>query len=399
MDLASLVAAEEQGVDGILVGGDIAFSGEKSQYEDAHAWLERLMKVSHCPAGGVWMVPGNHDVDWSVIDNSKSLRDFRNEAREAAVEEIDPFLNDRMAIDVAGAVLLEPMREYNNFAGNWGCETQPKELEWYDPLGSLDGTPVKLCGLNSAFISDRNDARDEEAPNLVLGSHQCKVKEEHGEIRIVLCHHPPGRIRDWTRVATYLKRAHLLLFGHEHEFRLDQRGQRGQAWIHAGAVVPEQGGHRLAAYNLLQLDLEADDLLLRIESRIWSDEKKRFVAAAENPEPIIVARDLRSLEETAMDIPAKEDRDEEDQPLAATPLSPPEEDQPATSIDQQARLRQIAVAYLSTSATKRLDIAKRLGVLEDSDLEIPSDRVRYGTILRRIRDADKVDKLAEELGI
>jgi hypothetical protein len=100
-----------------------------------------------------------------------------------------------------------------------------------------------------------------------------------------------------------------------------------------------------------------------------------------------------------MDIPAKEDRDEEDQPLAATPLSPPEEDQPATSIDQQARLRQIAVAYLSTSATKRLDIAKRLGVLEDSDLEIPSDRVRYGTILRRIRDADKVDKLAEELGI
>ena len=400
VDLAALVAAEEQGVDGILVGGDIAFSGDKTQYDDAHNWLERLMKVSGCPAGGVWMVPGNHDVSWPIVASSKSLRDFRSAVRKAALEGIDPLLNDRMAIDVAGAVLLEPMREYNYFAKDWGCETQPTELEWYDPLGSLDGTPVKLCGLNSAFISDGSDARDDEEPNLVLGSQQCKVKEEHGDIRIVLCHHPPGRLRDWTKVAAYLKRAHVLLFGHEHTFRLEQQSPRGQAWIHAGAVGPDQGGHRLATYNLLQLDLEADDLTLRIESRIWDEDKKRFVAAVQDPEPVVIARDLRSLDEIEMDTPVIGDGDEgEKSPMAATPLSPSEKDQPAISINQQARLRQIAVAYMSISATARLDIAKRLGVLEDSDLEIPSDRERYGTILRRIRDTNKVDKLAEELGI
>jgi predicted MPP superfamily phosphohydrolase len=399
VDLASLVDADGQAVDGIVVGGDIAFSGDSSQYEDAREWLGRLMAASSCPAGGVWVVPGNHDVEWPIIENSKILKDFRDEVRGVAVEKVDPLLNERMAIDAAGTVLLEPLREYNHFAGEWGCQTAAVELEWYDPLGSLEGMPVRLCGLNSAFISDQNDARDDEDPNLVLGSQQCKVKEEHGEIRIVLCHHPPTRLRDWSRVDPYLRRAHLLLFGHDHDFRCEQQGPRGQAWIHAGAVVPEQGSHRLATYNLLRLELDSEDLILRIESRIWSDQHKRFVAAVQDPEPIAIARDLRSLGDMKMEEPAEKEMEEPDQPIAATPLAPKDEGQPALSVNEHARLRQIAVAFMSAPATTRLDIAKQLGVLEDADLEMPADRERYGTILRRIRDEGKVDQLAEELGI
>lgn len=394
VDLASLVEVEGQGIDGILVGGDVAFKGERTQYEDALGWLRRLIDVSGCPSGGVWMVPGNHDVDWSIVDTSSIIKGFHREVREADLDVLDQLLNERMAIDAAGAGLIEPFREYNHFAREWGCETAAVEPEWYDPLGSMDGTPVKLCGLNSAFISDSNDAQDEKIPNLVLGGHQCKVKEEHGEIRIVLCHHPPKWLRDWDRVAAYFERAHLLLFGHEHDFRCEQQGERGQVWIHAGAVIPEAGGNRAATYNLLRLGLDGDDLGLTVQSRVWSEESKRFISGTGDPETFTIACDLRTLGE--MEKPSRVEGKKEE-PMAATPLAPRIGKEPEVSIDQQARLREIAVAYMSAPATTRIEIARRLGVLENADLELLTDRERYGTILARIRDKGLTDRLAEEL--
>ncbi len=398
VDLASLVEVEGEGVDGILVGGDIAFEGAQTQYADALDWLKRLIDVSGCPSGGVWMVPGNHDVEWSTVDTSPIISAFHREVRETDLDGVDPLLNVRMAIDAAGAGLIEPFREYNHFAGEWGCETAAKELEWYDPLGSMDGIPVKLCGLNSAFISDKDDAQDEENPNLVLGSHQCKVKEEHGEIRIVLCHHPPKWLRDWESVAAYFKRAHLLLFGHEHKFRCEQQGERGQVWIHAGAVIPGEGGNRVATYNFLRLGLDGDDdVKLTVQSRIWSEQAKRFVSEVGDPGPFTIARDLRTLGE--MEKPSQAEEKPDDEPIAATPLAPRPGEETEVSIDQQARLREIAVAYMSAPATTRIEIARRLGVLKDADLELPTDRERYGTILARIRDKGLTDRLAEELAI
>ncbi len=56
--------------EGILVGGDIAHSGRKEEYEIAREWLNSFCGRLGCETDDVWVVPGNHDVDRSVLEGS-----------------------------------------------------------------------------------------------------------------------------------------------------------------------------------------------------------------------------------------------------------------------------------------------------------------------------------------
>src|SRR6218665_2736629 len=67
MDLPNRKAA------GILVTGDLAFSGKKSEYDLAGAWLDRLTAAAGCDRTAVMMVPGNHDIDLSTIKRGTEL--------------------------------------------------------------------------------------------------------------------------------------------------------------------------------------------------------------------------------------------------------------------------------------------------------------------------------------
>jgi 3',5'-cyclic AMP phosphodiesterase CpdA len=58
------------GVDAILVTGDIAYAAEGEEYGAAHEWLKQLCGVVKCEPRHVWMVPGNHDVQQSVVRKS-----------------------------------------------------------------------------------------------------------------------------------------------------------------------------------------------------------------------------------------------------------------------------------------------------------------------------------------
>lgn len=219
-DVKHLLAADEKPADGILVGGDVAFSGHRDQYALAHEWLERLREASGCPEGAVWAVPGNHDVDRDEVDRSHILRDFRTAVRDCVLQDLDGLLSERLAKDGAGETLVNPLKAYNDFAFNFGCATSSRHPYWWDAPFRLGDMPVLLWGLNSALVSDSVDAGgdSEQDANLVLGSHQCKVREEPGEIRIVLCHHPPSWLRDWERVEPFLERGHVVLWGHEHSY-------------------------------------------------------------------------------------------------------------------------------------------------------------------------------------
>ncbi len=60
---AAEMSKQQGGVDGILVSGDIAFSGQQSEYKTAHEWLKTLCLQTNCSFSNIWTVPGNHDVD------------------------------------------------------------------------------------------------------------------------------------------------------------------------------------------------------------------------------------------------------------------------------------------------------------------------------------------------
>src|SRR5688572_22931427 len=74
---------------GILVAGDIAFSGQRDEYDRAGAWLGVLANLVRCPQENVWCVPGNHDVDRQVITGRRTVRDLHSRLRTDALSTID----------------------------------------------------------------------------------------------------------------------------------------------------------------------------------------------------------------------------------------------------------------------------------------------------------------------
>ena len=58
-----------ENIHGILVTGDIAFSGEGGDYQNALDWLGRLCDSLDCPRENVWTTPGNHDVIRGTMSN------------------------------------------------------------------------------------------------------------------------------------------------------------------------------------------------------------------------------------------------------------------------------------------------------------------------------------------
>lgn len=49
---------------GVLVTGDVAFSGQCAEYERAASWLLEFCRAVGCPEENVWVVPGNTSSLW-----------------------------------------------------------------------------------------------------------------------------------------------------------------------------------------------------------------------------------------------------------------------------------------------------------------------------------------------
>ena len=82
------------GATGVLVTGDIAFSGQKAEYDRAGSWLVEFCCAVGCPDESVWVVPGNHDVDRKVANNKvtkmihESIRAKQGPALDTELREI-----------------------------------------------------------------------------------------------------------------------------------------------------------------------------------------------------------------------------------------------------------------------------------------------------------------------
>src|SRR5258706_16467623 len=62
VDLDSLLGGNKA-LDLILINGDTAYSGKKEEYDDAVAWIDRIIAVGRCDVNAVLVIPGNHDID------------------------------------------------------------------------------------------------------------------------------------------------------------------------------------------------------------------------------------------------------------------------------------------------------------------------------------------------
>tara|TARA_R110002073_G_scaffold332412_2_gene518476 strand:+ start:19610 stop:20998 length:1389 start_codon:yes stop_codon:yes gene_type:complete len=269
----------------IFISGDIAYSGVRPQYDIAREWLNtRLCKRVGSDPASIWAVPGNHDVDQSIIEQKPSFRDVRQRLRECDVDAIESTLADRLA---EPELFYDPLAEYNRFALEIGCDTHVGEPIWRtgDEFRLNDGSILRVYGLNSSLISDSNDHPD--TGKMVLGKYQCKIPQLSGVANMIVCHHPFDWIRDADEVERMLQpRSSLQLFGHKHSHKL-KKVDDALLQVSAGAVHPSRSESGWEPrFNWLSLCVEENgssrSLRVDVYPRIWNPNTQSFTADAIN---------------------------------------------------------------------------------------------------------------------
>jgi predicted MPP superfamily phosphohydrolase len=201
----------------LCISGDIAFKGIKSDYDEASAWLRKLLADLKLSADHVLICAGNHDIDRTKV----------NYARPSNPTEADQMLS--MPLD---SKYEAPFSAYADFAREFGIEPLRLGKDTSHVVGQRELEGISFCSLNSAWF-----CKDEFDQNrLWMGLPHVNVLEAAAQIKhpkdlaasqptVFLLHHPKewfhpaeihafgGRVNTLDVVA---QRCHLILTGHTH---------------------------------------------------------------------------------------------------------------------------------------------------------------------------------------
>ena len=301
VDDAGKLAAKEAGgeMDGILVSGDIAFSGKEGQYLEARKWLADLTEAIGCGDENVVVVPGNHDVNRDEI--TAGCEALLDRILEDGEEELELYLQDPLDREV----LYRRFKSYRAFAEGYACPIDTESGYAVDRRVEIGpGRYLRLIGVNSALVCSR---ADDEKGRLLLGARQRTFPQGCGEELVVLSHHPLDWLRDSADTSRFVRaRARVFMSGHTHSpsSAVERDGKHGDIiFISAGAAVPprEETGYEYT-YNKLVFDWdpESDGLLIDIEARTWSAEATRFAADVDGIRRTVVTLRCPSFEEVGL---------------------------------------------------------------------------------------------------
>lgn len=383
-------------VSGVLVTGDAAFAGRAEEYATASDWLNTLCGVVGCAPERVWVVPGNHDVERHVIDGSPILQNIHQDLRPPNPAAVDERLRKYVADEIGGPLLLKPLTNYNQFAVQFGCAISPTKLYWEQDLPLNDGSVLRLRGVNSALISHSRD--DPGANKLILGSTQATIRRGSGVAHMLLCHHPPDWLLDYEIVEDHLNsRVQVQLFGHKHRQRMQRVGNSLR--LYAGAVHParEEPGWE-PRYNVLVVKVEGEDarreLVLQVWPRVWSAARTKFVPEYDDDgQPCHTYRLPLEAWRRPVAPPA----------VSAPPLIPAG---PVASITYSPTVaseevdmgpqRRLIYRFFSLPFHKRIEVAVRLGLLQDED-EGLEDNQLFERVLTRAESGHRLGDLWAEV--
>ena len=212
-------------VGAILIGGDIAFKGTPEEYHTAMVWIRELAAVASCPLERVFVIPGNHDVDRSVVLRTPAVRNVHAAVARANTDQRERELRNQISDKDTGRALLAPIEAYNDFAKLLNCQVfLPERLYWKQDLDLEDGVVLRIHGLTSTLLSG-SEGRDDTRNSLYLSPLQTVLDPVDDVVNLVLCHHPPDWLMDQDEVDDAIcGRAAIHMFGHKHRQRNQPRG-------------------------------------------------------------------------------------------------------------------------------------------------------------------------------
>lgn len=269
--------------DGVLICGDIAFSGKKEEYKAASDFLNMICDSLALDKSRIFCVPGNHDIDQSVTKSEVSVKSLQRELESTdSVAAYDSWLGQILRNPRDIETLYSPIACYNEeFAAQYGCSFAPNKLTWQQEIELAPNYMLCLVGINSTIISNENDHHKDGTERLMRIGHTQIPKRKDGTIYLSLCHHPPGC---WVDPEHKLnrkmnERVTIQLYGHKH-LQTIQETKKGLV-VGSGATHPsrfEDGW--IPRYNWITLDVKQIDtkavLKIRIYPRVLDEIENKF---------------------------------------------------------------------------------------------------------------------------
>ncbi len=377
---------------GIVISGDIAFGGKPEEYSVAREWLEELCLTIDCSPENIWTTPGNHDVDWSAVENSELIQLLHGRLRSLDLPDLDDQIRKFMQDPEAARMLYQPLANYNEFAAPFECNIKPDKPFWEADLTLNDGSILRLRGVNSALVSDKFDNDDEV--KLIVGTYSSTITRQAGVEYLTICHHPPEWLRDGgSHQDLWRARSRLQLFGHKHNPRITQVDST--VILAAGATQPRRREPNWnPSYGRLELFVQSDgeqrELQVDAYVRVWHNNEARFYADYDAD-----GSDVRSyalpidpwvsepFNAEAGESPQSQDPNDQDQEVS-------EEIQEAERIMNPART--LTYRFLRLPYHIRLRIASELELLEDEDKDRDDSELFQG-FFRRASETKKLEIL------
>ncbi len=261
--------------DTIFITGDIANSGDPSEYEQFFIdFLQPLVSSLGIALDRIVLVPGNHDSNRRTWRQANSLvRDqlclnyssekVDKQLSEYIEDKYPPFLNfEKFRTDLVGKGGLAPI--INNYLY---CS--------YD----IDG--VGVAGINTAWL-----AYEKDLGKLMIGKKQLTdlLRSIRGnKQKVVLMHHPLEWLHqeDRDKISEQLYQSHIscIFYGHMHEFSLSKESRFDEDSVlrlQAGKLDLHEDGS-VTGYTLIELNEENIFEDGVIYFRRWDNKRESFV--------------------------------------------------------------------------------------------------------------------------
>lgn len=388
-------------INAILIGGDIAFSGKKEEYDLADEWLKKISGLVSCEVENILVVPGNHDVDRNEV--GAGLSAIRTTYRNGKVRKtVDPLLHKLLASDSDLTFLLKPFENYYNFAAKYGSVPSIENKVFWEKNFKLGSYVIRVRGVNSALISDEGD--DEGANKLYLGSVQTNIVRDENTIDVFMCHHPPSWLSDQDDVIKDLKhKTHIQLYGHKHKANLDKVNEC--LILSAGAMQPSRGDDDWEpCFNIVDLRVSETTNEITLKVSVWRrvydhSDTQRFIPKVSNGKEfqeydLIIEKKAKSsarakpLKQTGKNKTVKK-ISKKKMNVAKASVSPE-----LINVNTSNPTRKLSFLFLSLSYHDRLEIAVQLRLHEETDVKLSDmqkaqhyfDRAKERKILKQLWD-------------
>lgn len=289
-DLKNNVAKHVKNINGILVCGDLAYSGKEEEFQIANQFLVEVVDVFKCSLENVFCVVGNHDVDQNVTKSSYIVETIQKELNRVDCvnpDNLDNILRKIQQDSYIQGLLYKSIENYNKFADSLLCSYTVKKQNWEQNFKLGGKYTLKLWGMNSVLTSNHKDHQDENG-NWLLDDEERKMvmncsqipSPENNVIYMTLCHHPVQCWNNKQLGEMMDERVKLQLYGHKHIQSIDADSRRIR--INTGALQPERGIDWIPLYNWITLLVKDNRLIVRIYPRIYDNVKGIFCKDKQN---------------------------------------------------------------------------------------------------------------------